>query len=299
MAAARSQQRMNETPRPRRSILYLPANRPSAIEKARTLDSDCVILDLEDAVQPEAKDAARAAASAAAYAGGWGGRELLLRVNGLGTPWHGADFAAATTGFDALVVPKVENAADAARAVELAAGKPVWAMIETPGGVLAAPAIAEVPGVVALLAGMADLAKDLHARPDAARTPLLYSLSAIVVAARAAGKMAFDGVFTDIGDSDGFAAEARHGLMLGFDGKTLIHPSQISACNHIFSPSPADIENANGLIAAYESGLAEGKGVTTYKGKLIEVLHVAAARSLLAMVQTPALTPPHNPDTSR
>ena len=275
---------MSDDPRPRRSALYLPANRDSAIAKARTLAADCVILDLEDAVQPDAKDAARDAALAAANAGGWGTRELLLRVNGLGTPCSDADFAAARAGaFDAVVVPKVDSAADAARAVAAAGGLPVWAMIETPRGVLAAPAIAAVPGVGALLAGMADLANDLHARPDAARTPLLYSLSAIIVAARAAGKLVFDGVFTDIHDAAAFEAEAQQGLMLGFDGKSLIHPSQVDPCNRVFSPSAADIADAQGLIAAYEAGLASGAGVTTFKGRLVEVLHVAEARRLLAL----------------
>lgn len=272
-------------PRPRRSILYLPANRESAIAKARTLPADCVILDLEDAVQPAAKDAARDAALAASNAGGWGTRELLLRVNSLDTPWSAADFVAARAGaFDAIVVPKIDSAAAAARAVDLAGTIPVWAMIETPRGVIDAPAIAAVPGVNALLAGMADLAKDLHARPDAARTPLLYSLSAIVLAARAAGKLAFDGVFTDIQDAAGFEAEARHGLRLGFDGKSLVHPSQVAPCNTVFSPSAADIAEAEGLIAAYEAGLASGAGVTTFKGKLVEVLHVAEAQRLLALL---------------
>jgi citrate lyase beta subunit len=158
-------------------------------------------------------------------------------------------------------------------------------MIETPRGVIDAPAIAAVPGVAALLAGMADLAKDLHARPDAARSPLLYSLSAIIVAARAAGKQAFDGVFTDIHDAAGFEAEARQGLMLGFDGKSLIHPSQVEPCNRVFSPSAADIADAQGLIAAYEAGLASGAGVTTFRGKLVEVLHVAEARRVLALAR--------------
>jgi citrate lyase beta subunit len=267
-----------------RSALYLPANRDSAIAKARTLPADYIILDLEDAVQPDAKVAARTAAVAAASAVGWGERTLLLRVNALATPWSADDFAAARAGnFDGIVVPKVDSADDAARAVAAAGGAPVWAMIETPAGVLAAPAIAAVPGVTVLLAGMADLAKDLRCRPDAARTPLLYSLSAIIVAARAAGILAIDGVFTDITDAAGFVAEAEQGRMLGFDGKSLIHPSQVDPCNAVFSPSPADIAAARGLIAAYEAGLAAGKGVTTYNGKLVEVLHVETARQLLAL----------------
>ena len=275
---------MSDTQRPRRSVLYLPANRESAIAKARTLASDAVILDLEDAVQPDAKAAARAAAVAAARAGGWGGRELLLRVNGMATAWSADDFAAAkNAGFDALVVPKVDGVDEARAAVTAAAGLPVWAMIETPRGVLAAPEIAAVPGVTALLAGMADLAKDLRARPDAARTPLLYALSAIVLAARAAGKLAFDGVFTSVHDLEGLEAEARHGLMLGFDGKTIIHPAQIDVVNRVFSPSPAEVSDAAALIAAYDAGLAAGAGVTTFKGKLVEVIHVIEAQRVLAL----------------
>lgn len=270
--------------RARRSLLYLPANRASAIAKARTLPADCVMLDLEDAVQPAAKAEARAAAVAAAQEGGWGGRELILRVNGIGTAWFADDIAAATGApFDAVLVPKVDTPDEAAAVVAAADGKPVWAMIETPGGVLAAAAIAAVPGIEGLVAGMADLAKDLRCRPDAARTPLLYSLSAIVLAARAAGITAFDGVFTRIDDPQGFIAEARQAVMLGFDGKTLIHPSQVEPCNQVFTPTDAEIAEARGLIAAYEAGLAAGAGVSTYKGRMVEVLHVAEARRLLAL----------------
>jgi citrate lyase beta subunit len=234
-------------------------------------------------VQPDAKDAARDAAVAAAQAGGWGGRELLLRVHGLTTPWHEADFAAARgSRFAGLVVPKVDSADEAARAVALAGGLPIWAMIETPAAVLAAAAIARVEGVVALLAGLADLGKDLRAVPDAGRTAFVYALGAMVVAGRAAGKLVFDGVFTDIHDAAAFEAEARQGLVFGFDGKTLIHPSQVAPCNAVFSPSAAQLVDAAALIAAYEDGLAAGRGVTTFKGKLIEVLHVAEARRMLA-----------------
>lgn len=278
---------MTNPSRPIRSALYMPANRESAIAKARTLPADCIIFDLEDAVQPDAKVAARAAAIAAKVTGGWGRRMILLRVNALATIWSADDFTAAReAGFDAIVVPKVDSAADAARAVAAAAGIAVWAMIETPAGVLAAAQIAVVPGVTALLAGTADLAKDLRCRPEAARTPLLYSLSAIVVAARAAGVLAIDGVFTDIHDGTGFIAEAQQGLMLGFDGKSLIHPSQVGPCNSVFSPGAAEISAALGLIAAYEAGLAAGNGVTTFNGRLVETLHVAEARRLLALAQT-------------
>jgi citrate lyase beta subunit len=270
-----------------RSSLYLPANRDSAIAKARTLPADCIILDLEDAVQPDAKPAARSAAVAAMAAGGWGERRVLLRVNAPGTPWSVDDFAAARGGgFAGVVVPKVASAAAAADAVAQAGGVPLWAMIETPAGVLAAPQIAAVPGVAALLAGMADLATDLRCRPDAARTPLLFSLSAIIVAARAAGVLAIDGVYTDIRNETGFVAEAEQGLMLGFDGKSLIHPSQVAPCNAVFSPSVGELSDAKRLIAAYEAGLAAGKGVTTFNGKLVEVLHVAEAKRLLALADT-------------
>jgi citrate lyase beta subunit len=268
--------------RPRRSILYLPAANARAIAKARTLDSDAVILDLEDAVAPAMKEAARDAAVAAAC-DDWGHRELLVRVNGLTTPWSEADFAAlADTGVVGVVVPKVDSAADAAVAVSRANGRPVWAMIETPRGVLDAAAIAAVPGVTALVAGMADLAKDLRAQPGSDRLPLIHALSTIVIAARANEIMAFDGVFTDITDEIGFRAEAIQGRSLGFDGKTLIHPSQIDAANAVFGPSPEAVADAQGMIAAHAAAAAEGRGVTTFGGKLVEVLHVVAARQLLA-----------------
>lgn len=271
--------------RPRRSALYLPANRESAVAKARTLPADCVILDLEDAVQPDAKEAAREAAVAAAAAGGWA-CELLLRVNGLSTPWAESDFAAArASGFAGVVVPKVGSADEAARAVALAGGLPVWAMIETPGGVLAAAEIARVDGVVGLLAGLGDLGKELRATPDFGRQAFLYALGAMVVAARAAGKLVLDGVYMDVKDEAGLVAEARQGLVMGFDGKTLIHPAQVDPCNAVFSPSVESLEDARGLIAAYEAGLADGRGVTTYKGRLIEVLHVADARRKLAFAE--------------
>ncbi|MCG2841095.1 CoA ester lyase [Sandaracinobacter sp. RS1-74] len=270
--------------RPRRSVLYLPAANARAIEKARGLAADAVILDLEDAVAPEAKDSAREAAVAAIAAGGWGRREMLVRVNSLATAWSEADFAAvAASGADGVVVPKVDGPEDAAKAVALAGGKPVWAMIETPRAVLLAEAVATTPGVAALVAGFADLAKDLRAKPGPDRLPLIFSASRILLAARMAGIPAFDGVYTDIRDPAGLEAEARQGLELGFDGKTCIHPDQIEAVNRIFSPSEAEVEDARGLIAAHEAAAAEGKGVATFKGKLVEVLHVAEARRTLSV----------------
>lgn len=266
-----------------RSLLYLPANRASAIAKARTLPTDAVILDLEDAVQPDAKADARAAAVAAALDGGWGNRSLFVRVNGIGTAWHDADMAAAHfDGFAAIVVPKVDTAVAAADVVRRAGGRPVLAMIETPAGVINAPTIAAMPGVVALVAGMADLAKALNCGADAQRSPLLYSLSAIVLAARAAGTACFDGVCTEFRNEAAFRAEAAQGKLLGFDGKTLIHPSQVDPCNAVFSPSADEIAHARAVIAAYDTALAAGRGVATLEGQMVEILHVEQARRLLA-----------------
>ncbi len=267
-----------------RSILYLPAANPRAIAKARTLDADAVILDLEDAVAPAAKPAARAAAVAAVRDGGWGHRAVYIRVNALVTPWSEDDFAvvAGLAGLSGVVVPKVADAADAAIAVGRAGGLPVWAMVETPRGVQAVDAIAATPGVTALVAGMADLAADLRARPGRDRLPLIYSLSRIVVAARAAGIAVFDGVFTDLTDAAGLAAEARQGRDLGFDGKTVIHPSQIEPVNSLFAPTVDEVVDARALIAAHDAALGDGRGVTAHDGKMVELLHVTAARRLLA-----------------
>jgi citrate lyase beta subunit len=272
--------------RPRRSVLYLPGANARAIEKARALPADTVIIDLEDAVAPHAKEAARGAALEAVATGSWGGRELAIRVNGLGTPWAEADFAAvASSAVDVLVVPKVDGPADAARAVRLAAGKPVWVLVETPRAVLTADAIADVPGIEGLICGFADLTKDLRAKPGADRMPLLYSASRIVLAARAAGILAFDGVFTDIRDPAGLEAETRQGVELGFDGKTCIHPDQLATVNRLFAPSAEEVEHARGLIEAHRAALAEGKGVATFRGKLVEVLHVAEARRTLKIAE--------------
>ena len=266
-----------------RSLLYLPANRPSAIAKAHTLAVDAVILDLEDAVQPDAKPDARAAAVAAVIDGGWGDRVLFLRVNGIGTPWHGDDLAAAQTqGFAGIVVPKVDTAAEATDVVDRAGGRPVLAMIESPAGVLNAAAIAATPGVAGLIAGMADLAKALNCGADANRMPLLYSLSIIVLAARAAGVACFDGVCTEYRNEAAFRAEAGQGKLLGFDGKTLIHPSQVDPGNAVFSPSAGDLAKARAMIAAYQAALEAGRGVATLDGQMVEILHVEQARRLLA-----------------
>ena len=272
--------------RPRRSALYMPGSNPRAVAKARSLPCDAVILDLEDAVAPDMKDAARGAVLAELTARGFGHREVTVRVNGFGTPWMAEDFAAvAAAKPDAIVVPKVDSVDQAAEAVRLAAGVPVWAMIESPRAVLDADKIAAVAGVTGLVAGMADFAKDIGARPGADRLELLYALQRILIAARAAGIVALDGVHADIGDLDGLEVACRQGAAMGFDGKTLIHPNQIEAANRAFSPDPAAIDEARGLIAAHEAARAEGKGVTTYNGRMVEALHVEAARRLLAFAE--------------
>jgi citrate lyase beta subunit len=269
--------------RPRRSALYMPSSNPRAIEKARSLDCDTVILDLEDAVAPDMKDDARAAVVETLRAGGFGHREVTVRVNGFGTAWMAADFAAvAAARPDAIVVPKVDRAEQAAEAVQLGQGVPVWAMIESPRAVLDADKIAAVDGVTALLAGMADFAKDIGARPGIDRLELMYALQRMLIAARAAGIVALDGVHADIHDLEGLEVACRQGAAMGFDGKTIVHPNQIEPANRAFSPDPAAIEEARGLIAAHEAARAEGKGVTTYKGRMVEVLHVETARRLLA-----------------
>ena len=269
--------------RPRRSVLYMPASNSRAIEKARGLDCDAVILDLEDAVAPDAKPAARAAAVEAIRAGGFGHREMAIRVNGFGTEWMDEDFAAAAAARPAaIVVPKVDSAAQAQEAVRRAGGIAVWAMIESPRAVLDCDRIAAVDGVAALLAGMADFAKDVGARPGVDRLELMYALQRMLIAARAAGIVALDGVHADIQDLDALDVACRQGAAMGYDGKTLVHPNQIEAANRAFSPDPAAIEDARGLIAAHDAAKAEGRGVTTFNGRMVEVLHVAAARRLLA-----------------
>lgn len=265
--------------RPLRSVLFLPASNARAIEKARTLACDALVLDLEDAVAPDAKDAARDAAVNAVREG-FGKRVVAVRCNLLDSPWGAADFAAISTApVDAIVVPKVESVAEAKAAVSAAAGKPVWVMIETPRGVLAAPQIAEVQGIAVLIAGVNDLAKELHAVPGRERGPLLHSLSAIVLAARAYGRLALDGVHGDIADLDALAFTSAQGAAMGFDGRTIIHPTHIEAANCAYAPSPTAIENARGLIAAFEAGRS---GVITFRGQMIEALHVEEARRVMA-----------------
>ena len=256
-----------------RSLLFLPASNPRAIEKARDLAADMIFLDLEDAVKPAEKESARAAAVAAAGEG-FGERPVAIRANKLGDPWHEADVAAvAASAADYLILPKVQSAGEI-EAVAARAGKPVLAMIETASGVLDAHRIA--PFTAGLIAGTNDLAADLGLPPGSGRGGLTHSLQAVVLAARAAGVAAFDGVYNRLEDEAGLETECREGRSFGFDGKTLIHPNQIKATNRIFGPSEAEVEAARRLIAA-----ATG-GAERFEGRMIEAMHVEEARRLLA-----------------
>lgn len=269
----------------------MPGANARAIDKARTLDADVLIFDLEDAVAPAQKESSRAAIAAALRQGGFGGRELALRVNALATHWGAADLAfAASLPIDAVLLPKTESADEVARAVAAleAAGAPrkpaLWCMIETPKGFLHAEAIASAsPRIAALVMGTADLAKDLRAQETKDRAPLLPALGLGLLAARAYGLAALDGIHADLDDDAGFESSCRQGRALGFDGKSLIHPKTIAVANRIFAPSPEELAHAKRLIAAHEEAVAKGSGVTLVDGRLVERLHVEEARRLLAL----------------
>jgi citrate lyase subunit beta / citryl-CoA lyase len=282
---------VNDDLRPRRSVLYLPGANERALEKAAGLPADALILDLEDAVAPDAKVPARQRVCAAVAAGRFGHREVAIRANGLDTDWFADDVRAiAQAGPDALLVPKVGSVADV-RTIEaalVAAGAPehtrIWAMLETPSAVLDARAIAASSDRLAgFVLGTNDLVKELRAEHVPGRAPLLTALSWCVLAVREAGKLVFDGVFNDLDDPDGFEAECRQGRELGFDGKTLIHPSQIEPCNRVWAPSEDAVADARALIATFEEAVAAGKGVVTHNGRMIENLHVDNARRVLAV----------------
>ena len=282
---------MSKTVRPRRSALYMPGANTRALEKARTLPADALIFDLEDAVAPDAKEAARANVVAAARSKGYGRREIVIRCNGLATPWGKADAVAiATSGADAILVPKVESAADVAQVVALldAAGAPasmaVWAMMETPKGILRAEEIAgSHPRLALFVMGTNDLVKDMRARHTPMRLPMVAALGLGMLAARAYGLTILDGVYNDIQDIEGFRAVCQQGLEMGFDGKTLIHPGQVEPCNEVFAPSAAELEMAGKIVTAFKTAQAEGKGVVTVDGRMIENLHVEQAERALAL----------------
>jgi len=278
------------TLRPRRSVLYMPAANERALEKAKTIPADALIFDLEDAVAPDAKESARANAVAAAGSGEYGNREITIRANGLDTPWGADDLAAAaTSGAAAVVIPKVASTDDldeVARRLD-ASGAPaeltIWAMIETPTAILDIRSIAAHERVDVLVMGTNDLAKELRTGSSVDRQPLLPHLAQAVLGAREAGKVIVDGVYNDVRDAEGFLAEAEQGRVIGFDGKTLVHPSQVEPANDVWAPTEEDVEFSRRVIEAFETAEAEGQGVITVDGRMIENLHVDNARRVLAV----------------
>lgn len=276
--------------RPRRSVLYMPAANARALEKARDIPADALIFDLEDAVAPDAKPQARQQAAEAVRSGTYGNKELTIRCNGLDTPWGAEDLAVAgAAGPSAVVIPKVSGPsalAEVAKRLE-AAGAPdhtkIWAMVETPEAMFNVRQIAAFERVNLLVMGTNDLAKELRAQLVAGRAPLLPHLAMALLAAREAGVAIVDGVYNDVRDAEGFAAEARQGFEMGFDGKTLIHPSQVDPTNALWAPGEEAIDYARRVIAAFEEAVAAGKGVATVDGRMIENLHVDNARRTLAV----------------
>jgi len=274
---------------PLRSVLYMPSSNERALEKAKSIACDGLILDLEDAVAPDAKPSAREAACAAAASGEYGRRTLTIRANGIGTEWHDDDLAAAAkAGPAAVVVPKVNSAEEVGRLVDALerAGAPdhtkLWAMIETPIAILDVLSIARASErLTCLVMGTNDLVKELYAEHVPGRAPILPSLHTALLAARAAGIAILDGVYNDVKDEDGYLAECEQGRQMGFDGKTLIHPGQVDGANTAFAPSEQAVDDARGLIAAFEDG--QGSGVVTYNGRMVEALHVESARRTLSI----------------
>jgi citrate lyase subunit beta/citryl-CoA lyase len=276
--------------RPRRSVLYMPSSNERALEKAKTIACDALILDLEDAVAPEAKPEARLNAAAAVKCGEYGNRELTIRVNSIGTEWHDDDIAAAAqAGPHGIVVPKVNTATEVhalVAAIE-AAGAPehtkLWAMVETPEAIFNVREIAAAsPRLAVLVMGTNDLVKETYSEHVPGRAPLLTALSLSLLAARAAGIAILDGVYNDVKNLDGFLAECEQGRQFGFDGKTLIHPGQVEGANEAFAPSEQAIQDARGLIAAWD---ARETGVVTYNGKMVENLHVESAQRTLSIAE--------------
>ncbi|MEM8789831.1 MAG: CoA ester lyase [Pseudomonadota bacterium] len=277
---------------PYRSALYMPGSNRRALAKAKSLAADALILDLEDAVAPDAKEAARDLVAGAIAERGFGARRVLMRINALDTPWGATDLEAAiAVRPDGLLLPKVASARDVGVVADtLAAANPdhpseIWAMIETPLGVLNAAEICAAPGMGGIVMGTNDLLKDTGARARADRLALLGALSHSLLAARAAGIVALDGVYNAFRDADGLRLECEQGRDLGFDGKTLIHPAQLEIANAVFAPTPADIDRARAEVAAYEAAVAAGAGVAVLDGRIVENLHVEAARQTLAKAE--------------
>ena len=274
---------MDPRTRPYRSVLYIPGSKPRALDKARSLPVDAVIFDLEDAVSLEEKDNARDTLAEALATGGYGARVRIVRINGLDTPWGRADAeAAAKMDCDAILLPKVSSPADLDALAEITGDKPLWAMMETPRGMLNAAEIAAHPKLQGMVMGTNDLAKELQTRFRADRLPMMAGLGLCLLAAKAEGKIIVDGVYNAFKDDEGLKVECDQGRDMGFDGKTLIHPAQVDVTNTAFAPSEAEIDLARRQIAAFEEVEASGQGVAVVDGKIVENLHVATAREILA-----------------
>lgn len=285
------------TIRPRRSVLYMPGSNARALEKAKTLPADGVILDLEDSVAPDAKEAARKQVAEVVKAGGFGAREVIIRTNAVDTPWHAEDLAAAAqAGPDAILIPKVQSA----ETLEMIGRRlldmhtpiktRVWAMIETPLAIfnilsIAAEAKDSEARLSCFVLGTNDLAKDTRARLVPGRAPMLPWLTTVIAAARIYGVEVLDGVYNDLGNTDGFAVECQQGVELGMDGKTLIHPNQIEPCNKAFSPTDAEVEWARKMIAAFDLPENKSKGVVSIDGRMVERLHAEMARRTVAIAE--------------
>lgn len=271
------------TQRPFRSALYIPGSKDRALDKARSLAVDAILFDLEDAVAPDEKVNARATLKAALAEGGYGPRYKIVRINGLDTEWGRADAEAVRDmAADAVLLPKVNSAADIDALAAITGDLPIWAMMETPLGVINAASIASHPKLEGFVLGTNDLAKDLNTRKSERREPLLYALEACLLAARAYGKIALDGVYNAFKDDEGLADECEQGRDMGFDGKTLIHPAQVEITNRAFGPSEAEIDLAKRQIAAFEEAEKNGQGVAVLDGRIVENLHIVTARATLA-----------------
>lgn len=278
--------------RPWRSVLYIPGSKERALEKARTLPTDAIIFDLEDAVAVDEKENARNVLASALDAGGYGARALIVRINGFETKWAEEDLQAlAACRPSAILLPKVNHATDIEvlanrlEACAETADTQIWAMMETPLGVLNAQEIAAAPRMAGFVLGTNDLAKELGARFRADRQPMLTALQTCLLAARAHGLIALDGVYNAFKDDEGLRAECEQGRDMGFDGKTLIHPAQLAVANEVFAPSEQEVDLARRQIAAFEEARAKGEGVAVVDGKIVENLHIATAQSTLAKVQ--------------
>lgn len=275
---------MDMAARPYRSVLYIPGSKDRALEKARGLPVDAIIFDLEDAVAPDAKEGARDTLKAALADGGYGNRAKIVRINGLDSQWGKGDVEALRDAeADAFLLPKVNSAADVQALADLLGNDtPIWAMIETPLGVLNALEIAAHPQLQGFIAGTNDLAKELNCRYRTDRLPMQMALQTMLLAARAHGVVAVDGVYNQFKDDEGLKAECEQGRDLGFDGKTLIHPAQVAVTNDAFAPSEAEVDLAQRQIAAFEESEAAGQGVAVVDGKIVENLHVETAKKTLA-----------------